>query len=152
MKIYYLHTLALLLIIGCNNVKENIDKKLTGGNYKYWDVIEMPRFYSMSKGVKGVKYPFLYCYYFDIKGRQRFYEYDHGKRVPYDMGDIEIPNTWQYVSKDSIIIGNSKAKIEKLTKDTFIYVFNNGERIVLAASQNQSTKLDTIIKKRLWIP
>jgi len=119
---------SCICLISCTD--GDITQKLTDGKNKYWDVVEMTNLYSKSH---SDFYPF-YCYSFKSNGSMDFFYYENEKRLVYNAGDIEIPKRWKYVSEDSILIGNLKAKIDKLTNDTFI--FSSREmRVVLAASK-----------------
>lgn len=130
---FYLAIIITFFCANCKNTEESITSRLTDNNYKFWDVVEMSG-YSKDKQLKrGASYP-NFCYYFDNKGNYKLYEYKKNKRILYDKGDIVIPETWKLITKDSLVLGNSKIRIEKLTNDTLIYkILDN--RIVLAKSR-----------------
>lgn len=127
------NTLLLLIILLSSCVKDRkkeLTYFLTNNGCKYWDMVYNPRFYDKSK---SRVYPY-YCYSFDKNRKWQFFSYKKGKRKPYEQGDIYIPETWSLISDTSILIGNSVFKIEKLTKDTFIFSSRSAGNTVLAKS------------------
>ena len=124
--------IILALGLGCQNKKGDVIANLTNNTYKYWDVVEMHNFYSKSK---SRVYP-VYCYYFNLNGEFGFYKYENEKRKIYDSGDVQSPDSWQYSSDTTILIGGVKLAIGKLTEDTLILFYPNTNKIILAKSEN----------------
>lgn len=143
-----LYYITFFLIISCKtSVKEEQSKLLTDGNFKYWDVVELPGFYIKSQ---SRVYP-MYSYYLDKNGRWKFYEYREGYRLLFNRGDIVIPERWEYKSDSILLLGNQITKIKKLTKDSLILV-NKNKTTKLIKSRFQTRDLDTVINELHTIP
>ena len=130
----------VVVLVACKDGKQDIIKKVSGDNYKYWDL----RSSENNEKVLGQNLDSI-CYYFDRKGRYRIYQYGKGGRILFDGGDVEISEMWSYLSDSTIMIAEANYKIEKLTNDTFIYFHPDFGRKILLRSQNQSTSFDTVV-------
>ncbi len=137
----YKIVILTLILFACNSEKD-INEKIAGNTEKYWDVWWSGSF---EEKILNPDPSAVYCYYFDRTGKYRIYSYRNGRRVLYDGGDIEIPEVWNYLSDSTIMIATANYKIEKLTRDIFIYSSQHFGRKMLVKSKNQSTALDTII-------
>lgn len=127
------NTLLLLIIVLSSCIKDRkkeLTYFLTNDSCKYWDMVYNPSFYDKSK---SKTFPY-FCYSFDKSKNWYFYSYDKGKRKPYEQHDIVITQRWSLISDTSIMLGGKMYKIEKLTKDTFIYASDKTDSTVLVKS------------------
>ena len=117
--------------------KEQFVYNLTGGFYKYWDVVEGHGYNKK----KANRFPMM-CYYFDVKGTYQLYLYykkGRSQRLPSSYDDVIEYHNWKYKSSSSIEIENNKFYVEKLTEDTLIIrdMEHWGGRSVFVKSEKQ---------------
>jgi hypothetical protein len=127
-KINKLILLLSILTFSCvKDKKTELTLFLTNDSLKYWDMVYNPRFYDRSK---SLTFP-LYCYCFEKSNKWNFYIYRKGVRQQYEQDDIVIPRKWDMISDTTIMLGFKTYKIEKLSKDTFIYIEDTDTTILI---------------------
>jgi len=137
MKLRIIIFLCAICLYSCNNNNKKI-KLICNNQIKYWDVIA-PKI--NQKGyVRG------YCFY-NNGYYEKFYYYKN-KRYNDDAIDIALDTHWKCLN-DSFIILNRKAYILKLTKDSFVYQFNDKSIIRLVKSKNQTNTINPPERKSI---
>ncbi|MCW3085786.1 MAG: hypothetical protein JWP12_3152 [Bacteroidetes bacterium] len=117
--------------------KEQFIYNLTGGSYKYWDVVEDHNYNKK----KANRFPTM-SYYFDVNGTYQFYLYykkDRSQRLPSPYDDVIEYHNWKYKSCSSIEIERNDFYVEKLTEDSLIIrdLKYRGGRSVYVKSEKQ---------------
>ena len=130
MKINIVIFAALVCLYSCNNKKRQ-EKLISNNQTKYWDVI-VPRINDRAC-VRG------YC--FDNNGKYKYFLYYQNKRYADEAIDIVLDRSWSYLNDSCFILGKRKTHILKLTKDSFVYQFDDKSIVILVASKNQ---IDTV--------
>lgn len=130
MKVNIVLLISLVCLYSCNNQKRQ-EKLISNNQTKYWDV-SFPRI-NKKACIRG------YC--FDNSGKYKYFLYYNNKRYADEAIDIVLDRSWSYLNDSCFILGKSKMRILKLTKDSFVYQFNDKSIVRLVASKNQ---IDTV--------
>jgi len=108
----------LLLVCGCSTSEKAVTRKLTNGDFKYWELTSIRMFngevMQVSEGTIFKK--------FGADGSFLELVYDNGE--VYDANKREqfpVPNTWSYVNPKKIVLDGSELELVKLSENTLVY-------------------------------
>jgi len=138
-----LNTIIILIAIGlysCINQQKS-EKLISNGNVKYWDIISPV--INKKTCVRG------YC--FDNNGKYKYFLYYKNKRYADEAIDIVLDRSWSCLNDSCLIFGKRKTHVLKLTKDSFIYQFNDKSIVRLVASKNQIDTINPPIRTKINI-
>lgn len=137
MKVNIVIFVALVCLYSCDNQKKQ-EKLISNNQTKYWDVI-FPRI-NEKACMRG------YC--FNNNGRYKYFLYYKNKRYADEAIDIVLDRSWSYLNDSCFILGKSKTHILKLTKDSFVYQFDDKSIVRLAASKNQRDSVNPPLRTK----
>jgi hypothetical protein len=130
--------LALVCLYSCDNQKRQ-EKLISNNQTKYWDVIA-PRINERAS-IRG------YC--FNNNGKYKYFLYYKNKRYADEAIDIVLDRSWCCLNDSCLILGKSKTHILKLTKDSFVYQFDDKSIVRLAVSKNQTDTINPPLRTKI---